>query len=47
MFTLTYPLDSNSKPQTALNTTYNQDTDLLIVRVCLPYPIAGQFSIDA
>nr|XP_022344590.1 uncharacterized protein LOC111137430 isoform X2 [Crassostrea virginica] len=33
VFTLTYPLDSNSKPQTALNTTYNQDTDLLIVRV--------------
>lgn len=33
MFTLTYALNQNSKLQISLNTTYNQATDLLIVRV--------------
>lgn len=33
MFTLTYALNQNSKSQISLNTTYNQATDILIVRV--------------
>lgn len=33
MFTLTYALNQNSKSQISLNTTYNQATDILIVRI--------------
>lgn len=33
MFTLTYALNQHSKSQISLNTTYNQATDILIVRV--------------
>lgn len=35
MFTLTYALNQNSKSQISLNTTYNQATDILIVRVSI------------
>lgn len=35
MFILTYALNPNSKSQISLNTTYNQATDILIVRVSI------------